>query len=87
MFFQIEFRAVSPALSLLLTLFTPLTWLFSQWKKLLGHFVHSSESDTITEGELITMVSEAENDGELTTGKASSSAVPSSSMTWRWKRS
>ena len=58
--------AVSPVLSLLLTLFTPLTWLFSQWKKLLGHFVHSSESDTITEGELITMVSEAENDGELT---------------------
>jgi CBS domain len=58
--------AVSPVLNLLLTLFTPLTWLFSQWKKLLGHFVHSSESDTITEGELITMVSEAENDGELT---------------------
>ena len=58
--------AVSPVLNLLMTLFTPLTWLFSQWKKLLGHFVHSSESDTITEGELITMVSEAENDGELT---------------------
>ena len=58
--------AVSPVLNLLLTLFTPLTWLFSQWKKLLGHFVHSNESDTITEGELITMVSEAESDGELT---------------------
>ena len=58
--------AVSPVLSLLLTLFTPLTWLFSQWKKLLGRLVHSSESDAITEGELITMVSEAENDGELT---------------------
>ena len=49
-----------------MTLLTPLTWLFSQWKKLLGRFVHSSESDAITEGELITMVSEAENDGELT---------------------
>ena len=58
--------AVSPVLNLLMTLFTPLTWLFSQWKKLLGRFVHSSESDTITEGELMTMVSEAENDGELT---------------------
>ncbi len=43
-----------------------LTWLFSQWKRLLGHFVHSTEEDTITEGELMTMVSEAENDGELT---------------------
>ena len=58
--------AVSPVLNLLMTLLTPLTWLFSQWKKLLGRFVHSSESDAITEGELITMVSEAENDGELT---------------------
>ena len=58
--------AVSPFLNLLMILFTPLTWLFTQWKKLLGHFVHSGEADTITEGELMTMVSEAENDGELT---------------------
>ena len=58
--------AVAPALSLLMLVLTPLTWLFSQWKRLLSHFVHSSESDTITEGELMTMVSEAENDGELT---------------------
>ena len=58
--------AVSPMLNLLMVLFTPLTWLFSQWKRLLGHFVHSTEEDTITEGELMTMVSEAESDGELT---------------------
>ena len=58
--------AVSPFLVLLMALMTPLTWLFTQWKKLLGHFVHSGEADTITEGELMSMVSEAENDGELT---------------------
>ena len=58
--------AVSPFLVLLMALMTPLTWLFTQWKKLLGRFVHSGEADTITEGELMTMVSEAENDGELT---------------------
>ena len=58
--------AVSPFLVLLMALMTPLTWLFTQWKKLLGHFVHSGEADPITEGELMTMVSEAENDGELT---------------------
>ena len=58
--------AVSPVLNLLMVLFTPLTWLFTQWKRLLGHFIHSKEEDTITEGELMTMVSEAENDGELT---------------------
>ena len=49
-----------------MTLMTPLTWLFTQWKKLLGRFVRNKEVDTITEGELMTMVSEAENDGELT---------------------
>ena len=58
--------AVSPFLVLLMALMTPLTWLFTQWKKLLGRLVHSGEADTITEGELMTMVSEAENDGELT---------------------
>ena len=58
--------AVSPVLNLLMVVFTPLTWLFTQWKRLLGHFIHSKEEDTITEGELMTMVSEAENDGELT---------------------
>ena len=58
--------AVSPFLVLLMALMTPLTWLFTQWKKLLSRFVHSGEADTITEGELMTMVSEAENDGELT---------------------
>ena len=58
--------AVSPFLVVLMALMTPLTWLFTQWKKLLGRFVHSGEADTITEGELMTMVSVAENDGELT---------------------
>ena len=58
--------AVSPFLVILMALMTPLTWLFSQWKRLLGHFIRSTEEDTITEGELMTMVSEAENDGELT---------------------
>lgn len=58
--------AVSPILQLLMTLLTPLTWLFTQWKKLLGRFVRNKEVDTITEGELMTMVSEAESDGELT---------------------
>ena len=57
---------VSPFLNILIVILTPVTWLFTQWKKLLGHFIHSGESDTITEGELMTMVSEAENDGELT---------------------
>ena len=56
----------APILGVLITLLTPLNWLFAQWKKLLGGRFHTAENDTITEGELMTMVNEAENDGELT---------------------
>lgn len=58
--------AVAPALQLLMTVLTPLNWLFAQWKKLVGRGFHGGEVDTITEGELMTMVNEAESDGELT---------------------
>ena len=47
--------AVAPVLSLLMLVLTPLTWLFSQWKRLLNHFVHSSESDTVTDGDTETV--------------------------------
>ena len=50
--------AVAPALQLLMTVLTPLNWLFAQWKKLVGRGFHGGEADTITEGELMTMVNE-----------------------------
>ena len=56
----------APALSALVTIFTPLNALFGAWKKFLAKRFDAGEKDTITEGELMTMVSEAENDGELT---------------------
>ncbi len=57
----------TPILHVLLIIFTPANKLFSLWKAFLRKSLkHSPESDTITEGELITMVSEAESDGELT---------------------
>lgn len=58
--------AVAPVLQALMTVFGPANWLFSKWKGLLSRHFHSDENDTITEGELITMVSEAESDGGLT---------------------
>lgn len=62
-----KFAVISaPILNVLITLFTPLNWLFSCWKKLLSRFFHSSEADVVTDAELLTMVGEAENDGELT---------------------
>ena len=58
--------AFAPVLSALVTIFTPLNALFGAWKKFLAKRFDTGEKDTITEGELVTMVSEAENDGELT---------------------
>ena len=58
--------AFAPVLSALVTIFTPLNALFGAWKKFLAKRFDTGEKDTITEGELMTMVSEAENDGELT---------------------
>ena len=53
-------------LSALVTLFTPLNFIFGKWKDFLARRFHSDEQDTVTEGELVTMVSEAEKDGEIT---------------------
>ncbi|MGN0983567.1 MAG: HlyC/CorC family transporter [Gemmiger sp.] len=62
-----KFAAFSaPVLNMLILVFTPLNFLFTQWKKLLSHFFHSGEVDVVTDAELLTMVGEAEHDGELT---------------------
>ena len=59
--------ACAPLLQVFITLLTPFTWLFGLWSKLVGRLFHvQAEPDSITEGELITMVSEAESEGELT---------------------
>ena len=56
----------APVLHALITVFTPVNFLFSAWKKFLSRHFHGEENDGITDAELMTMVSEAENDGELT---------------------
>lgn len=58
--------AFAPILQILIVVFRPLNAAFGAWKKLLRKFFHSEENDAITEGELVTMVSEAEKDGSLT---------------------
>ena len=57
--------AVSPVLNLLMTLLTPLTWLFTQWKKLLRVLLRHQDDDGITEEELMGMVDQAETEGSL----------------------
>ena len=55
----------APVLNLLIALFTPLNFLFGAWKKLISRFFGGKEVDVVTDAELLTMVGEAENDGEL----------------------
>lgn len=69
--------AVTPVIRLVLTILTPLTALFDLWHRLLEHLFHADEDDGITGDELITMVSEAENEGglEADEGKLIRSAI------------
>ena len=54
-----------PLLKLLMVVFTPLNFLFTQWKRLLGRVFRKKGEDGITEEELVGMVDQAENEGGL----------------------
>ncbi|MBQ2955240.1 MAG: HlyC/CorC family transporter [Clostridia bacterium] len=56
---------IAPIINLLMGLFTPFTWLFSQWKKLLTVIFPSKEEAGMTEEELLTIVAEAEEEGGI----------------------
>ena len=55
----------APALSVLMKVFAPLNWIFSEWKKVLFMVFKKKGDRGITEDELITMVEEAETEGSL----------------------
>lgn len=55
----------APIMRVILTVLTPINFLFVQWKKLLSKVFKTSEDRGITEEELITIVEEAQHDGEL----------------------
>lgn len=54
-----------PFISFCMTLFKPVTWLVSMWQKLVYKLFKNDNGYSVTEEELITMVEEAEQDGEL----------------------
>ena len=56
---------VYPLLNLLVLLFTPLNFLLSAWKRLVCRVVKPGEDRGFTEEELITIVEEAESEGEI----------------------
>ncbi|MBQ9071420.1 MAG: HlyC/CorC family transporter [Clostridia bacterium] len=55
----------APIINAFLTIFTPLNWLFKQWKKLLKRIFKTDEEVGITEEELISIIEEAEEDGNF----------------------
>lgn len=54
-----------PLLRLFMALFTPLNFLFSQWKRLMSKVFRAKGEDGITEEELVGMVDQAETEGGL----------------------
>ncbi len=57
--------AVTPVIRAFMVLLKPVNALFTLWKGLLTRLFHTSGGDAITEGELITMVDQAETEGGL----------------------
>ena len=54
-----------PLLSFIIKIFTPLNFLMGCWQSLVGKIARKDDEHGVTEEELITMVEEAENDGEI----------------------
>lgn len=57
--------AVAPLLRFITTILTPINALFILWKKLLTKFFKTGDIDTVTEGEVLTLVDEAHEDGSI----------------------
>ena len=58
-------KKVVGSLSFLTMLFTPLTAIFNLWQKFVMSFVKGTDGDNVTEDEIITVVEEAAEDGEI----------------------
>ncbi len=55
----------APFLNGIMILLTPFTWIFGLWQKMLSHVFKSSGDSGITEQELLTIVDEAEQGGNI----------------------
>ena len=55
----------APFISLLMSILTPINWLFAKWKVFLNILFKTGQDRGITEEELMTMVEEAETEGSL----------------------
>lgn len=55
----------APVMHALVVVFTPLCFLFTQWKRLLSRVFHTDDSPGMTEEELLTIVEEAQQEGGI----------------------
>ena len=57
----------APFIRVLIWLFLPLNFIFSLWKKLIGKLFKAEQEDNMAQEELLMMVEEAEQDGDIDT--------------------
>ena len=57
----------APFIRSLIWLLTPINFVFSLWKKLIGKMFKAEQEDNLTQEELLMMVEEAEHDGDIDT--------------------
>ena len=57
--------AVAPILHFLVIILTPINLIFMLWKKLLTKIFKAKTIDTVTEGEVLTLIDEAHEDGSI----------------------
>lgn len=57
--------AVAPVLKFLVIILTPINAIFMLWKKLLSKIFKAKTIDTVTEGEVLTLIDEAHEDGSI----------------------
>lgn len=57
--------AVAPFLQFISAILTPINFLFMQWKKLLVLIFKPAEEEAVTEGEVLTLLDEAHEDGSI----------------------
>ena len=59
------FANVAPLLRFVVIILTPITIIFLLWKKLLAKVFKAKTIDTVTEGEVLTLIDEAHEDGSI----------------------
>ena len=84
--------AFAPVLLVLRTIVTPINALFVQWKKLLAKLFKPAHTESFVEAEIMTMVDEAQNDGDIDEheGELIRSVIEFNDDRWRtprrWKK-